>query len=87
MRGKNMKFWKNLLLICAGVVIGSLVASLTKNIKYLSWLSFGLDFGTAAPVTLNMGIMQLTLGASINITVSVIIFVVLTYVIGRKLLK
>ena len=82
-----MKFWKNLLIICAGVVIGSLVASLTRGVKYLSWLSFGLDFGTEAPVTLDLEVLRLTLGANINISVSVIIFVVIAYIIGRKIFR
>ena len=82
-----MKFWKNLLIICAGVVIGSLVASLTKGVKYLSWLSFGLNFGTEAPVTLDLGILRLTVGANVSISVSVIIFVVIAYIIGRKIFR
>lgn len=81
-----MRFWKNILLICAGMVVGSLVSSLTSGTKYFSWLSYGLVFGTEQPFSLDLGVLSLTLGASINITVSTIIFVTAVYLIGRKLL-
>lgn len=82
-----MRFWKDLLLICAGVVIGSLVASLTRGIKYLSWLSYGLAFGTKEPFSLDLGILSITFGANIDITVATILFVALIYIVGKKLLK
>ena len=44
-----MIFWKKLLLISAGVVVGSLVSKVAAGVKYLSWLSYGLDFGTSLP--------------------------------------
>lgn len=80
-------FWRDILLFCAGIVIGSLVASLCSGNPYLSWLSYGLTFGTASPFNLDLGVLRLTLGASIDITVSTVIFVTLTYVLGKKLLK
>lgn len=83
----NTYFWKNLLLICAGVVTGSLVSNLSKGITGLSWLSYGLTFGTQQPATLDMGVLRLTFGLNVDITISTIIFVMLIYVIGRKILK
>ena len=82
-----MKFWKNLLLICAGIVVGSLVSKVAAGVKYLSWLSYGLDFGTSSPVSLNLGVIDLTLGVNINITVAVIIFVAVIYAVGREILR
>ncbi|MBR5528517.1 MAG: DUF4321 domain-containing protein [Clostridia bacterium] len=83
----NTHFWKNILLICAGVVIGSLISSLTSGIKFLSWLSYGMSFGTQQPVTLDLGVLQLTFGLNIDITVAVIIAVVIIYTFGRKILR
>lgn len=83
----NRYFWRDLLLICAGVVVGSLVASLTAGKAYLSWLSFGLTFGTSAPVDLNLGVLRLTFGVGVDITVSTVIFVTLFYVLGRKVIR
>jgi hypothetical protein len=82
-----MRFWRNILLICSGIVVGSLVAELCAGVKSLSWLAFGLTFGTTIPFNLELGVLNLTLGANINITISTIIFVVLFYVCGRKILR
>ena len=82
-----MKFWRNVLLICSGIVVGSLVAKLCEGVKYLSWLAFGLTFGTTSPFSIDLGVLSLTVGASIDITISTIIFVILFYVVGRKLIR
>ena len=80
-------FLFNLILVLAGIVIGSLVAKVTSGISALSWLSFGLSFGTEAPVVLDLAVLRLTLGATINLSVSVILFVALCLILGRKLIK
>ncbi len=80
-------FWRDLLLLFSGVVVGSLVAQLTSGISQLSWLSYGLVFGTSSPLRLELGVVDLTFGISINITISVIIFTIVIYLVGRKLLK
>ena len=56
--GKSMKqtLWI-VFLICAGIVAGSLVAELTADIGWLSWLSYALTFGLNPPFTLDMGEM------------------------------
>ena len=87
MRGKNMKYWRDILLICAGIVVGSLISSLTKGVKGLSWLSYGQFFGTKQPFTLDLGVISVTFGASRDITIATVIFVILIYVIGRKIIK
>ena len=79
-------FWRDILLLCASVVVGSLIASLCADVPYLAWLSYGLNFGTSTPLDLNLGVLRLTLGANIDITVSSVIFVTLFYVLGRKII-
>ena len=85
MHGKN--FWLNLFLICAGVVIGALVADLTAGVPALSWLSFGLDFGTEAPFVLEMNLLRLTFGIGVKITVSSVIFIAVALLLGHTLTK
>lgn len=80
-------FWLNFFLVCIGIVIGSMVAELTSGIYGLSWLSYGLDFGTTAPIVLNMNVFYLTFGIGIKITISSVIFVVLSVVLGRLIAK
>lgn len=74
-----------LLLICAGIVVGSMVGELTAGTPVLKWLSYGLDFGTASPVTLDLHVLTLTFGITVRITVSHFLFVVLAVVIGRRI--
>lgn len=83
MRSKS--FWLTLFLVLAGIVSGALAAEATAGIPALSWLSYGLQFGTESPVNLNLNVIRLTFGISVNITVSTVIFVALALLLGRLL--
>ena len=80
-------FWLNLFLILVGVVIGSMVAEMTVGISWLKWLSYGLEFGTETPLVLNLNLLQLTFGISIKITVSMILFIALSLLLGRVITR
>jgi hypothetical protein len=80
-------FWLNLFLICVGVVTGSMVADITAGVPLLNWLSYGLDFGTQSPLVLDLGILSLTFGIRIDLTVSVILFIALSLVLGKLIAK
>ena len=80
-------FWLNFFLICVGIVLGAMVSEMTAGIPFLSWLSYGLDFGTENPIILDLNVLRLTLGLSINITVSTIIFVSLSLLLGKIIVK
>lgn len=80
-------FWLNFFLICAGIVVGAMVAEMTAGVPYLSWLSYGLDFGTETPFVLNLNVLRLTVGISVKITISTIIFVALSLVLGRVIVR
>ncbi len=72
--------------LLGSIVIGSLVAYLTKDIAFLSWLSYGKTFGinNANPTTIDMGVLQLTFGVGIELNVAVIIFITIGMLIyGR----
>ncbi|MBQ8510092.1 MAG: DUF4321 domain-containing protein [Clostridia bacterium] len=77
----------NLFLVLTGIVLGTFVGYICKGVPTLSWLAFGVNFGLESPVVLNLGIMSLTFGISINLTLAVVIFVILSLVIGRILSK
>lgn len=80
-------FWFNFFLVLIGIVIGQFVSSITSGIKALSWLSYGLRFGTSSPVTLDLQALNLTFGISVNITISTVIFVILSVIIGRAIAR
>lgn len=80
-------FWIYLLLICAGIVVGTLAGSAAAQISWLSWLNFGIDFGLTTPFVLDLQAVSLTFGFTLKLTVSVIIFVVLAILLGRLIVK
>lgn len=79
----SKSFWLNLFLIVVGIVVGTMVSEMTADIPALSWLSYGLNFGTKSPVVLDLNAVTLTLGVSLKVTVSTAVFVALSLVLGR----
>lgn len=79
--GKNN--WALFLLLLAGIVLGGFIGSLTAGIPGLSWLNYGQSFGFANPIVLDLGILVITFGLSIHITIASIIGVLLAIIIYR----
>lgn len=82
MRG-NKNRWACFLLILAGIVLGGFIGSLAGNISFLSWLNYGQSFGLTTPVVLDLGILVLTFGLTIHISIASIIGVVIGIIIYR----
>ncbi len=80
-------FWLNLFLILVGVVIGSMAAEITVGVPWLSWLSYGLEFGTESPLILDLSLLRLTFGISVKITVSMVLFIALSLLLGRVITR
>lgn len=78
-------FWILLLLLLSGIVLGSFLGDLAAEIPWLSWLSFGQSFGLNDPIVLNLGVLIITFGLSIRITMASIIGVALALLIYRLL--
>lgn len=74
-----------LLLLLAGVVLGGFIGSLAEEIPILAWLNFGESFGFNTPLVLNLGILVITFGLSIRITMAGIICMVLALLVYRWL--
>ena len=92
MKGAGSKnAWALFLLILAGVVLGGFIGTLAKGVPALSWLSYGQSFGIDEPIVLdlgvlvNLGVMVITFGLSIKITMASIIGVILSIIIYRFL--
>ena len=69
--GKNN--WALFLLILAGIVLGGFIGMLAEGVSALSWLGYGQSFGLEEPVVLNLGILVISFGPSIKITIASII--------------
>jgi len=76
-------FWILLVMLLAGIVLGGFLGSLAEGIPWLSWLNFGQSFGLDAPLVLNFGVLVITFGLSIRITMASIIGLAIALVIYR----
>lgn len=71
--------WACFLLILAGIVLGGFIG----NLLPVSWLNYGQTFGLSSPIVFDMGIMCITFGLSIKITVASIIGIIIGILIYR----
>lgn len=79
--GKNN--WGLFLLLLAGIVVGGFIGSLTAGVPGLSWLNYGQSFGLSSPIVLDLGILVVTFGLSIKITIASIIGILIAIIIYR----
>ena len=81
MRGAGSKnAWALFLLILAGIVLCGFI-----GVPALSWLSYGQTFGVETPIVLNLGLVVITFGLTIKITIASIIGVIISIFIYRFL--
>lgn len=71
--------WACFLLILAGIVIGGFIG----NLLPVDWLNYGESFGLSSPIVLDLGILCITFGLSIKISVASIIGIILAIIIYR----
>lgn len=83
MRSKNG--WVLLVMLLSGIVLGGFFGMLTANVSGLGWLNYGQSFGLENPIVLDLGLLILTFGLTIHISIASIIGVVLAVLIYRKL--
>lgn len=85
MRNSGKNGWSLFLLLLTGIVLGGFIGWLAKDVTYLSWLNYGQQFGFSEPFKLNLGILKITFGLTIKITMSSIIGVMLSIIVYKKL--
>ena len=76
MRNNN---WACFLLILAGIVIGGFIGSLFPS----TWLNYGQSFGLSTPLILDLGILSVTFGLSIKITIASILGIAAAVILYR----
>ena len=78
-------FWILLIMLLAGIVLGGFMGQLANGISWLSWLNFGQSFGLDSPLVINFGILVITLGLTIKITMASIIGIGIALIIYRMI--
>lgn len=82
---KSKNGWVLLIMLLSGIVLGGFLGMLTENVSALSWLNYGRSFGLETPIVLDLGLLVLTFGLTLHISIASIIGVVLAIIIYRKL--
>ena len=78
-------FWILPIMLLAGIVLGGFMGQLANGISWLSWLNFGQSFGLDSPLVINFGILVITLGLTIKITMASIIGIAIALIIYRMI--
>ena len=78
-------FWILLIMLLAGIVLGGFMGQLANGISWLSWLNFGQSFGLDSSLVINFGILVITLGLTIKITMASIIGIAIALIIYRMI--
>ena len=76
-------FWILLIMLLAGIVLGGFMGQMADGIPWLGWLNFGQSFGLDSPLVVNFGILVITFGLTIKITMASIIGVAIALIIYR----
>lgn len=79
----NKNTWVLLLLLLTGIVLGGFLGGLADGISWLSWLNSGQVFGLHNPMVLDLGVMVLTFGITIKITMASILGIVIGVIAYR----
>lgn len=75
--------WTLLLLVLAGIVLGGFVGSLAAGVPGLSWLDYGQSFGLENPIVLSLGLLVLTFGLTIKVTIASTVGMILAIFVYR----
>ena len=73
--------------VLIGIVVGSLVAKVTASVSALGWLSYALSFGLESPVVLDLSVVRLTFGLSVDLSIAVILCVIISLIVGNYFYK
>ncbi|HCR39618.1 MAG TPA: DUF4321 domain-containing protein [Lachnospiraceae bacterium] len=86
--GKNN--WALFLLILTGLVAGSFLGQLAKDVSFLSWLNFGIDFAIGDTksgniISLDLGVLVIQFGIRLKITIASVIGALCAILIYKKI--
>ena len=82
-REKNI--WILILFILCGIVVGGLLGDLASHVSFLSWLSYGEEFGFTSPIELDLSVIKITFALMFKIHIASIIGIILSIFIYKKI--
>lgn len=75
--------WILVVILLCGIVLGGYLGTLASKVSFLSWLGYGNTFGLTSPMVLDLGILVLTFGLTININIASIIGLIIGIIVYR----
>jgi hypothetical protein len=87
--GKNA--WSLFLILLVGIVVGSFLGQLFKEVSALNWLNYGMNFAIGDTksnniVTLDLGVIAVSFGLRLKITIGSVIGAAAAVLIYKKVL-
>lgn len=82
---KDKSVWILILFILSGIVVGGLLGDIAANVDFLSWLSYGEQFGISEPIHIDLNVIEFTFGIMFKINIASIIGIVLAIFIYKKI--
>ena len=82
-REKNI--WILILFILCGIVVGGLLGDVASHVSFLSWLSYGEEFGLTSPIELDLSVIKITFALMFKINIASIIDIILSIFIYKKI--
>lgn len=75
-----------LIYIIAGIILGGLIAALTKDISGLSWLSYGKTFGIGSPGNwlIHFSVVKIAFAMDLEVNVAIIIMTLLSLILYKR---
>lgn len=85
MATKEKNIWILILFILCGIVVGGLLGDLASHVSFLSWLSYGEEFGLTSPIELDLSVIKITFALMFKINIASIIGIILSIFIYKKI--
>lgn len=81
--------WALFLLLLAGIVVGSFLGHLAKEVSFLKWLDYGMNFAIGDPnnrniVTLDLSVLVINFGFRLKVTIGSVIGAAAAVLIYKK---
>ena len=80
----DKKYWVFLIFLFSGIIIGGLLGELAASVPFLSWLAYGKSFGLVEPLVLDINILVLTFGFTVELNVASIIGILIALFVYKK---
>ena len=81
----SMNFWKTLLGLVTGCIVGTLIGEMSAGVKGLSWLSSGTSVGINPPFGIDLGFLTFTFGMTLSVNLAIIICIILFVLLFRRI--